>query len=139
MSWKQGFRLAFAKEFHHEDGSTYSYEKGKLEVLGSFILKPLQGFLDWVSTRIQKPFVIILMTFMALLIGVLAFYELTTIWFLARFISLAWIRFLFFVYFEMTIFAIGCRAFGRFSNANLLSEWSSGKLIPAFPGDKKFN
>lgn len=77
------------------------------------------------------------MTFVALLVGIFVFYELTTFWFLAKFISLKWIRFLFFSYFEITIFAAGCRAFGRFSNADLVNEWISGKLITVFPGDRE--
>lgn len=134
-SWREGFRFAFAGKFLLENGALYSYPKGTLEAWGTAILGPLYKTIDWLSKRLQRFHVILLLTLVAAVAALFIFYNIPAFLFLAKIFPPQWIRFFVFLYCECLIAAAGCRAFSRFQNKELIDAWKSGKINAAFPGD----
>jgi hypothetical protein len=137
MSLKDGFRFALATKLLMQDGSTYVYQKNRIELIGSIVLKPLNGLIDLVSRQIRKRHMIALVTLFAGVVALVVFYNIPAIKLLGILFNPQKIRFLLFCFIELNIFAAGCNAFGRFGNRDLIEAWQSGKLIAIYPGDKR--
>lgn len=135
LSWKEGFLLALAWELRSKDGA--SYPMNSLEKWSSWYLAPVYKTLDWSFRNLRKPMTIVLLTLAASLIIGLAFYNIFAFILLEKLCFTTWIRFLFFIYVETIILAMGCKAFGRFHNTLLVSQWKYGKLTPRFPGNQE--
>ncbi len=134
-SWREGFRFALAGELLSKEG--LSYTMSPAEKLGSSFLKPLYKVIDFVSKHIRRPLAIILFTIAASLLAFVVFYNIPALVILGRIFPSKYIRFLFFLYTEANLLAMGACAFGRFNNSTLIALWKSGKLEPIFPGDKR--
>ena len=136
-TWKESFQFAFATAFLSQDHSLFIYSKSLTEQFGAFFITPLYKSIGYVSKHIQKPIAIVLFTIAAALFAILVFYNISTITILGKLFPPKLVRCLLFMYVELNIFAMGCCAFGRFSNKSLIEFWKQGKLIPIFLGDQK--
>ncbi len=134
-SWREGFFFAFAGKLLSEKDEAVSYEMSVSEKFGSQVLKPLYRIIEFVSKSIKQPLAICLFTVLAALIAALVFYNIPAIIILGKLIPVQLIRALLFIYMEVNIFAMGCRAFGRFNNKGLVALWKQGHLVAVFPGD----
>lgn len=133
-SWKEGLRFAFAKEFLLEEG-TPTYKMNIQERIGTQLLRPLYRILELVSKNIRQPLAICFFTFLAALTAIIIFYNIPALVILGKLIPFNLVRFLLFLCVELNLFAIGCRAFGRFNNVTLVNLWKKGQLQAVFPGD----
>lgn len=136
-SWREGFRFALARELLSDDKLAVTYEMNRAEKFGSRFLKPLNQLINFLSKNIRLPLAIVFFTLMAALFAVIVFYNIPAFEILGRLFPSNLVRGLLFFYVEMNIFAMGCRAFGRFNNSVLVEQWKSGHLVPVFPGDWK--
>jgi hypothetical protein len=136
-TWKEGLKFALAENFLTQDESILTYTKNRAEYFGAFCVKPLYYTLDCVSKKIKKPMAIFLFTLLALFCVILIFYNIPALIFLGKLFPSKTVRFLLFIYVEISLFSLGCRAVGRFNNKALIQLWKEGKLIPIFPGDQK--
>src|ERR1700710_797489 len=99
------------------------------EKWGSFFLKPLYQLIGGIAKHIRRPTAIILVTLGAALFSAVVFYNIPAFLILGKIFPSKWLRCLLFIYVEMSLFAMGSRAFGRFSNAELITMWKNGKLV----------
>lgn len=134
-SWKDGFIFAFAGKLLSVKGTENAYEISFIEKLGSQILKPLYRIIELISKNIRLPLAICLFTIISALILGLVFYSIPVFVFFGKLFPAWLVRFFLFFYFELNLFAIGCRAFGRFNNKVLVGLWKNGQLVAVMPGD----
>lgn len=135
-AWKEGVRFAFAEKFLSQDDSFLTYDKSLSERFGTFFVKPLYKAIDYVARHISKPLAIFLFTILAAFCAMLVFYNIPAVLILGKIFPSKVIRCLLFIYVEVNLFGMGCRAMGRFNNKALIDLWKEGKLTPIFPGDK---
>jgi hypothetical protein len=133
--WKEGVRFALADHFLLKDTLPVSYQKNGIEHLGTLCVKPLYKIVSYISTHIRKPTAIVLFTLLAALLSVFVFYNFPIIAILGKLFPYQTVRFLLFVYVEITLLGMGFRAMGRFSNPPLIALWKEGALTAVFPGD----
>src|ERR1700733_1602530 len=112
-SWKEGFRFAFAGELLSEEGLTSTYRMSIGEKFGTQLIRPLYKMVDLVSKNIREPLAICFITIIAALIAALVFYNIPAFVILGKLFPSNLVRFLLFLYFELNLFGMGCRAFGR--------------------------
>lgn len=105
------------------------------EKLGLQILKPLYRLIEFISKNIKIPLAICLCTLLAILIIGFVFYSIPVFVIFGKLFPVWLVRFLFFIYVELNLFAMGCMAFGRFNNKALVDLWKNGRLIAVLPGD----
>jgi hypothetical protein len=134
-SWKEGFRFALARALLSKEG--LSYKMSPAEKIGSLFLKPLYRVIEFVSKHIRRPLAIILFTIAASLLAFVVFYNIPALVILGKIFPSKMARFVFFLYAEANLLAMGFCAFGRFNNSALVALWKNGKLEPVFPGDKR--
>lgn len=134
-TWLEGLRFALAEEFLLEKG--LSYEMSLAEKWGSAFLRPLYRVIHYVSKHIRRPMAIVLFTMVAALSATIAFYNIPALVILGKIFPSQVFRFLFFLYVEVNLVAMGGCAFGRFNNNELVKLWKNGKLEAIFPGDKR--
>jgi len=133
-TWKEGFRFALAGELLSEQ----DYKKSSAERFGAFFLRPVYKGIDYMSRHIKKPFAILFFTILAALCAIVVFYKIPALIILGKVFPSRLVRFLFFVYIELIVFGMGCRAIGRFNNQDLIKLWKTGKLAAVFPGDERY-
>jgi hypothetical protein len=133
-TWKESFRFALAGMLLSEE----DYKKSSAERFGAFFLRAPYKVIDYVSRHIKKPFAILLFTILAALFAVVVFYKIPALIILGKVFPSRLVRFMFFVYVELIVFGMGCRAIGRFNNRDLIKLWKAGKLAAIFPGDKRY-
>ncbi len=134
-SWREGFRFALARELLSKEG--LSYKMSPAEQCGSLFLKPLYKTIAFTSKQIRRPLAIILFTAAVSLLTFVVFYNIPALVILGRIFPSKIVRFVFFLYAEANLLAMGTCAFGRFNNRALIALWKSGKLEALFPGDKR--
>jgi hypothetical protein len=134
-SWKEGFIFAFAEKLLLVENFDKTHEISFGEKLGSQILKPLYRLIKFVSQNIRLPLAICLFTLLAAIILGLVFYNIPFFVVFGKVFPGWLIRFCLFFYVELNLFAIGCRAFARFNNKDLVTLWKNGQLIAVMPGD----
>jgi hypothetical protein len=135
-SWKEGVRFALATELLSEEKVALSYKMSSAEKLGSWFLRPLYRMIDLVAKKIQQPLAICLFTIVTALFAALVFYNIPAFVILGKLFPSKVVRCLLFLYVELNLFAMGCRAFGRFNNETLVELWKKGRLVALFPGDR---
>jgi succinate-acetate transporter protein len=135
-SWKEGLRFALAKELLAKKDAPI-YTMSSTEKFGSWIVRPLYEITAQISKYIRKPLAICLFTVLSALIATLIFYNIPTFMLFGKIFPSKTVRFVLFSYIEINFFALGCRAYGRFNNKELVKLWKAGSLISIFPGDKK--
>lgn len=133
-SWKEGLVFAFAKKFLPVEG-TEALKMNLSEKLGSQLLKPLYRMIEFISKNIRIPLAICLFTLLATLIIGFIFYNIPILFIIGELFPLGLVRFLFFIYVELNLFAMGCMAFGRFNNKALVEHWKRGQLNAVLLGD----
>ncbi len=134
-SWKEGVRFALSWNFRTKEEFPNPLPINKMERVGSWIINPLYKILDYVSRRLRRPFTVIFFTcFIGLILGVV-FYNIPAFIFLGKIVPTKLLRFSLFIYIELVLLGMGCKAFGRFHNPSLVTSWKKGKLIPVFPGE----
>lgn len=136
-SWKEGFLFALAWTFRFKDEGL-THPMYKIEGWGTWYLHPLYKMLHWAFLHIRKPFVIILVTFIALIAVAIAFYDIPALIVLEKIFPPKLIRFIFFLYVETVLLSMGWVSFSRFQNLELMRLWKSGRLAPIFPGDREY-
>jgi|GEM_PF-3594742 hypothetical protein len=136
-SWKEGLIFVFARKLLPAEEIDLSYGMSFGERLGSQILKPIYYIIEFVSKNIRMPLAICLFTLLAALIIGFTFYNIPAFVIFAKLFPIELVRFVFFIYGELNLFAIGCTAFGRFNNKQLIDLWKNGRLIAVMPGDYK--
>lgn len=136
--WKEGLRFALADHFRRADLSSLTYKKTGLESFGSFWVDPVYKIIGWVAVQLRKPVLIIFITLSAALFSIFIFYNVAVFAVLGKFFPTTAFRFLTFLYFELIGIGLGCRAFGRFSNLDLVDLWKRGEVIALFPGSRHF-
>jgi hypothetical protein len=136
-SWKEGFRFALAEQFIAKEGYTSTYKMSAVEKFGSQFLGPLYKIITLLSKHIRKPLAICLATMLAALFTALVFYNVPAFVILGKLFPSKIVRYVIFLYIELNIFAMGCRAFGRFNNKALIKLWKKGQLMAILPGDQK--
>ena len=134
-SWKEGLIFAFARRLLPAREADLSYVISSGERLGSQILKPLYHLIEFVSKNIRMPLAICLFTLLAALTVGFAFYNIPAFTIFGKLFPARFVRFVFFIYGELNLFAMGCVAFGRFNNKHLVNLWKNGQLIAVMPGD----
>lgn len=134
-SWKEGVVFAFAGKLLSAEDVNNTYEVSFVEKLGSQILKPLYKIIELISKNIGFPLAICLFTILAALILVLVFYNIPVFIIFGKIFPTYVLRFFLFFYVELNLFAIGCRAFGRFNNKALVDLWKKGRLLAVMPGE----
>ena len=134
-TWREGFRFALAEGFLAPDAS--SYTESRAERFGAFWVRPLYFVVGYTSKNIKRPMAIFLFTLLAAFCAILVFYNIPAWTLLGKLFPSQTVRFLLFLYVEINLFSLGCRAVGRFNNKLLIRLWKEGKLIPIFPGDQK--
>ncbi|MFA6915039.1 MAG: hypothetical protein WC222_01455 [Parachlamydiales bacterium] len=135
LSWREGIVFAFAGKLLSAEGYDNAYEKSFVEKFGSQILSPLHRIIELVSKNIKLPLAICLFTILAALIIGLAFYSIPVFVIFGKLFPGWLLRFFLFFYVELNLFAIGCRALGRFNNKTLIDLWKNGRLVAVMPGD----
>ncbi len=134
-SWKEGFFFVFAGKLISAEGIDKAYEISFGEKLGTQILKPLYRMIEFISKNIRLPLAISLFTMLTALILSLVFYNIPALVIFGKLFPGWLVRFVLFFYVELNLFAIGCRAFGRFNNKLLVGLWKNGQLVAVMPGD----
>ncbi len=134
-SWKEAIAFAFAGKLLSVTGAENAYEMSFCERLGSQTLKPLYRIMELISKNIKLPLAICLFTILAAFILGFVFYSIPAFIFFGNVFPIWLIRLAFFFYVELNLLAMGCRAFGRFNNKNLIDLWKNGQLIALMPGD----
>ena len=133
-SWKEGVAFAFAGKLLSVEGADHIYTLSFGEKVGSQILRPLYRIIEVVSKNIKLPLAICLFTILAAIILGLVFYSPVLVIFGKLFPT--WlVRLLLFLYVELNLLALGCRAFARFNNHVLVDLWKKGRLMAVLPGD----
>lgn len=129
-SWEEGLKFGLAREFLSNEENLVAYQMSPAEKFGALVLKFPYRIIDLVSRHIRKPLAICLFTLLSVLLSTLVFYNILTFALLEKIFLSYVLRFLFFLYVELVIFALGCRAFGRFNNKVLIVLWKNGQLVP---------
>jgi hypothetical protein len=137
-SWKEGLRFALCWEFLNKEGISHLPPSTKVEIFGSWIVSPLYKVLDRICHHLRKPLTIVLFTILTSLILGVIFYNIPAFIFLGRIVLAKALRFSLFIYIEIVLLGIGCKAFGRFQNHLLVELWKKGELTSIFPGGKTY-
>jgi hypothetical protein len=136
-SWKEGFQFVLGEELISKEELASTYKMNPTEKFGSQLLRPLFRTINLISKHIREPLAICLFTMLAALFSLLVFYNIPAFVILGNLFSFKAVRCLLFLYVELNLFAMGCRAFGRFNNKTLVELWKGGRLVAIFPGDNK--
>ncbi len=134
-SWREGLAFAFASKLLSAEKSHQPYEMSVGEKWGTRLLQPLYRVIEFVSKNVKMPLAICFFTLLAALLIGFAFYTIPAFVIFGRLFPVWLIRALFFVYVEINLLAMGCVAFGRFNNKELVSLWKNGCLVAVMPGD----
>jgi len=128
--------FAVAKDFRErETHIAYSYEKNRLEKLGSLLRGGVDYVLDFTLKEIKNPVMVVALTALAALSTTFVFYP-----HYLPFVNMVkpWmIRAAMYGSLEATILGIGLRNLGRLNNDLLREKWNRGELEPVYIGDRK--
>jgi uncharacterized membrane protein len=91
--------------------------------------------IELISKNIKLPLAICLFTILVAIILSIVFYSIPALVILGKIFPIWLIRMVLFLYVELNLLAMGCRAFGRFNNRYLVKLWKNGQLIALMSGD----
>ncbi len=138
QSCKGYYNFIAAREFWSKnlDDGRFEYETNRFEILGGLLISPLFKNADNILKHSRDPFMIAALTTAAIGMATLVFYPeecasfvLTAFPFLS--VIKPWmVKFGVYVGTELTIFGVGLRTFGRFSNTELYHAWKEKKIVP---------